>query len=262
MLDTVYPTVIPGPPKPSRIITPSNLLQVPGRERYEVAGAGALLIPLGAGDRITITNAEGGQVCELVAADGKGATDAGIIGLAANSSAEGLKALLVSGGSGLGGLRLGMERRGIDLGKAKAVTMFGAATPAGTAETVTAARDGVLIIAAPGKPMLPDAQDTATPLVVEVQRSTLKTVGQFDLPDPLADPVLDLRVKSATAQAYFVKAGDYIQILDVDGRQCTDFQCFSARKLDKGIEHALDVTTSRTLDGPCLFDARPAREIL
>ena len=26
------------------------------------------------------------------------------------------------------------------------------------------------------------------------------------------------------------------QIIDVDGRQCTDFQCFSARKLDKGIE--------------------------
>ena len=46
-----------------------------------------------------------------------------------------------------------------------------------------------------------------------------------------------------------MKAGDYIQILDVDGRQCTDFQCFSARKLDKGIEHALDVTTTRTLMG-------------
>ena len=79
-----------------------------------------------------------------------------------------------------------------------------------------------------------------------MQRSTLIRVGQHDLPDPLADPVLDLRVKSATAESYFVKAGDYIQIIDVEGRQCTDFQCFDARKLDKGIQHALDVTTSRT----------------
>jgi aminomethyltransferase len=70
-----------------------------------------------------------------------------------------------------------------------------------------------------------------------------------DLPEPLADPTLDLRVSSGTARAYHVKAGDYIQIIDVDGRQCTDFQCFSARKLDKGIQHALDVTTSRTLMG-------------
>ena len=61
--------------------------------------------------------------------------------------------------------------------------------------------------------------------------------------------MLDQRIKSATAEAYFVKAGDYIQIIDVDGRQCTDFQCFSARKLDRGKDHPLDVTTTRTLMG-------------
>ena len=61
--------------------------------------------------------------------------------------------------------------------------------------------------------------------------------------------MLDLRVHSATAESYFVKAGDYLQIIDVDGRQCTDFQCFSARKLDKGRDHPLDVTTTRTLMG-------------
>jgi len=68
-----------------------------------------------------------------------------------------------------------------------------------------------------------------------IERATPRKVGHFDLPDPLGDPVLDLRVHSATAECYFVKAGDYIQIIDVDGRQCTDFQCFDARKLDKGI---------------------------
>jgi aminomethyltransferase len=142
------------------------------------------------------------------------------------------------------------------------VRLFAPDTPAGARAEVTALDDGWLVLAAPGLPMAPEAQDTATPLTLLVQRANPALIGKHDLPDPLADPVLDLRVKSATAESYFVKAGDYIQILDVDGRQCTDFQCFDARKLDRGIEHALDVTTSRTLDGPCLFDARPAFEIL
>ncbi len=250
MLDTPYPRVIPGPPRPSQILTPSSVARHSGYERFEVAGAGAALIRVAVGDKVTITNTEGGQGCELVATDAKGRIDAGILGAAANSDAAGLKALLTVGvGSGLGGLRLGMERRGIDLAKAGALALFDSHTPAGTEESFTVTRDGVVIIAAPGAAMDPGGQDTATPLTVVVQRAALLQIPKYDLADPLADPVLDLRVKSATAQAYFVKAGDYIQVIDVDGRQCTDFQCFSARKLDRGIEHALDVTTSRTLMG-------------
>jgi aminomethyltransferase len=250
MLDSIYPRVIPGPPRPSRILTPASLIARSGLERYEVPGGGAILVGLGAGDRITLVNTEGGQVADLVAADARGAIDAGILGVAANSGAVGLKALLAAGaGPGLRGLRLGLERRGIDLAKAGAVSLFETTTPAGTEATFTATRDGVLIVAAPGAAMAPGAQDTVTPLGLRLQRASVQMVGRFALPDPLADPVLDLRVTSCTAQAYFVKAGDYIQIIDVDGRQCTDFQCFAARKLDKGIEHPLDVTTSRTLMG-------------
>ena len=250
MLDSPYPRVRPGPPTPSRIITPASLALHTGRERFEVSGAGAVLIRVGAGDKITVTNTEGGQCCELVAADAKGRIDAGLLGVTANSEAAGLKALL-SGYrcTGLGGLRLGIDRRGIDLSKAGAVALFDSQTLAGTEQSFSATQDGVVIVAAAGPEMDPAAQNTATPLVVTVQRSTLLQMPRHDLADPLADPVLDLRVKSATAQAYFVKAGDYVQIIDVDGRQCTDFQCFAARKLDKGIEHALDVTTSRTLMG-------------
>ncbi|NGQ90977.1 DUF1989 domain-containing protein [Rhodobacter sp. HX-7-19] len=251
MLD-LYPKVIPGPPRPSRILTPSSAMPHSGKERYEVPGNGAILIRVGTGDRVSIVNPEGGQRVELVAADEGGRIDAGLLGVQANSDASGLKALLAAGprlGSGMGGLRLGLERRGIDLAKGGAVALFGAETAAGSEEAFTITRDGVLVIAAPGGDMTPDGQETATPILVLVQRSALLSVKQFDLPDPLADPVLDLRVKSATARAYFVKAGDYIQIIDVDGRQCTDFQAFAARKLDRGIEHALDVTTSRTLMG-------------
>ena len=78
-------------------------------------------------------------------------------------------------------------------------------------------------------------------------RATAK--DRIVLPEPLADPLQDIRVNRATAEAYVVRAGEYIQIIDVAGRQCSDFQCFSARKLDKGTERPLDATTTRSLTG-------------
>jgi aminomethyltransferase len=214
-----------------------------------VPGGGAVLVQVMTGDRLVLVNDEGGQSVELVAAARDGRIDAAILGQAANSRAEGLKAMLALGDSGLSRLRGWLGARGIDLAKAGALRLFGAETPAGSRVELTGLDDGWLVAAAPGLPMAPDAQDTATPVTLLIQRAKPRMVGHYDLPDPLADPVLDLRVKSATAESYFVKAGDYIQILDVDGRQCTDFQCFDARKLDRGIQHALDVTTSRTLMG-------------
>ena len=252
MLDTIYPSVVPGPPRPSRILTPSNLVRHHGQERHVIPGGGALLLRLGVGDRLVLINDEGAQPAELVATDKTGRIDAAVLGQAANSGAEGLKAMLALGeaaGEGLGRLRQGLARRGIDLALARAVRLFGPETPAKARADLTALDDGWLIVAAPGLAMTPEAQDTATPLTLMVQRANPVTVGQYDLPDPLADPLQEVRVKSSTAMAYHVKAGEYIQIIDVDGRQMTDFQCFSARKIDKGLQRPLDVTTSRSFMG-------------
>ena len=249
MLDSIYPNVVPGPPRPSRILTPQGFSRHHGQERLVVPGGGAVLLQLMVGDRLTLVNDEGGQPVELVAAAKDGRIDTMLLGQAPNSGAEGLKAMLAQGDESLRRLRKGLESRNIDLARAGALRLFSAETPAGARAELTALDEGWLVVAAPGLPMAPEAQDTATPVTVLLQRAKPRMVGQYDLPDPLADPILDLRVKSATAESYFVKAGDYIQILDVDGRQCTDFQCFDARKLDKGLQHALDVTTSRTLMG-------------
>ena len=117
----------------------------------------------------------------------------------------------------------------------------------------------MLIVAAPAADMSPEAQDTATDLELLILRASPRSKSALsDLPEPLADPLQDIRVRAATARAYEVKAGEYIQIIDVSGRQMTDFQCFSARKLDKGLENALDATVTRTLTGPRLSDAGPA----
>jgi aminomethyltransferase len=248
-MDAPYPEVTRGPPRPSRIIRPGDLSLPAGIERYSVPGSGAILVEVEAGDTVTVRDAEGGQACELVAFDNEQRADSDILGVPADSDAAGLKALLLAGDESLRSFRRKMERRGLDLAGAKALRIFGARTPSGTEESFAVQRDGALIVAAPGGPMPVDGHDTTTPLTVLLKRSRKKSLQKFELPDPLADPVADLRIQSSTARAYFVKAGDYIQIIDVDGRQCTDFQCFSARKLDKGRDHPLDVTTTRTLMG-------------
>ena len=98
--------------------------------------------------------------------------------------------------------------------------------------------------------MQPGGQETATPLEMRIERAVPRsTKERIVLPEPLADPLQDIRVNRATAEAYLVRAGEYIQIIDVAGRQCSDFQCFSARKLDKGRELPLDATTTRSLIG-------------
>ncbi|MEL6691333.1 MAG: DUF1989 domain-containing protein, partial [Pseudomonadota bacterium] len=253
MLDDLYPKVTPGPPKPSQIIEPRVFSMPPGTERYVVEGCGAILLRVEEGDKLEVINAEGGQPCEVVACDTKGAGDLSVLGAKGQGAPTGLMALLAGADQSLRSLRMGLEARGIDLAQCGAVREFGAATPAGDKVEFTAQRDGTIIIAAPHPSptgiMDFEAQDTATPLTVYVRRAVIKKTARFELPDPLADPVDDIRVHTQTAESYFVKAGDYIQILDVDGRQCTDFQCFDARKLDRGLEHALDVTTTRTLMG-------------
>ena len=46
-----------------------------------------------------------------------------------------------------------------------------------------------------------------------------------------------------------MRKGEYIQVLDVQGRQCSDFLAFHAGKLQRGLERGLDATTTRTLMG-------------
>jgi aminomethyltransferase len=69
------------------------------------------------------------------------------------------------------------------------------------------------------------------------------------LPEPLADPQQDFRIERCTAREYTVKAGEYIQIMDIEGRECSDFLAFSKEQLDRGLERCLDATATRTLMG-------------
>ena len=49
--------------------------------------------------------------------------------------------------------------------------------------------------------------------------------------------------------SYEVQEGDFIQVIDIYGRQCSDFMAFDADKLHKGQELGIDTTNSRYLMG-------------
>ncbi|WP_284944120.1 DUF1989 domain-containing protein [Acidisoma cladoniae] len=117
---------------------------------------------------------------------------------------------------------------------------------AGRSFTTVALEDATCVIAAPGDAQAPDGQSPPTELHVAI---TYAGTPAPSLPEPLAEPVLDLPIAAATAQAYRVKAGDYIQIIDVEGQQCSDFLAFDAGKLAAGRESGLDPTVTRTLGG-------------
>jgi aminomethyltransferase len=239
--------VRPGPPRPSVIIRPGMRALTAGEERYTVPGGGVIAVPIHAGDRLRLIDVEGLQRCELVAVDAAGLADPGMLGVFGDGDARGLKQILSGDAESARMVRARLERRGIALAAARAVVLFGGESRAGDTAEFTVSRDGLLIVAAPGEAMAAGAQNTATPIRLHILRSRVRPSNETRLPEPLADPAQEIRVHSATAKAYFVRAGEYIQIIDVAGRQCTDFQCFAARKLDKGLEHPLDMTATRSL---------------
>lgn len=66
-----------------------------------------------------------------------------------------------------------------------------------------------------------------------------------DIPPPLGKLVAEYRIPAATAIAYPVQAGQYIQIIDVEGAQCSDFLAFTT----PDYREELDGTVTRTLNG-------------
>lgn len=67
----------------------------------------------------------------------------------------------------------------------------------------------------------------------------------MDIPPPIGPAVAEYRIEPGTAIAYKVKAGQYIQIIDVEGSQCSDFLAFAGADYAE----AIDSTATRTLNG-------------
>ncbi|WP_158773461.1 DUF1989 domain-containing protein [Cobetia sp. L2A1] len=103
------------------------------------------------------------------------------------------------------------------------------------------------VMLAPGHEMTMAGEHLATELEVSHWRHSL--AAQEALPDPLAQVKQEVRIAAGTVEVYEVKKGDWIQIIDVAGRQCSDFVAFDAGALARGEELGLDGGATRSLSG-------------
>ena len=178
-----------------------------------------------------------------------GREDMAALGTRADSRSAALANLPAGDEENAHALVAALEQHRIDFANAPTLRLFGGDTCPGDQESFTAERDVVCFVTAPGKPMRVDEQDPPTDLRIIVKRAQMTKGPASVLPPPLAPARLDLRVNKATARAYEVKAGEYMQVIDVEGRQYSDFLAFDRIRLERGIERGLDVTTTRTLMG-------------
>ena len=220
------------------------LSEDPFLETYLVRPGGATVVSLEPDERLTVVDAYGGQVAELTVLSPDGRDDAGAIGVRADAPATVLRALVHDGN----GFLRKLQAPRLDPESALAVRLFENLSPPGTSQSFRAERAVTVVVAAPAGRIV-DGAPPPSDLLVEVRRAHPRSYAQLELPPPLAEPRLDVRIDKATALAYEVRAGEFIQIIDVEGKQCSDFLAFHRQKLENGLERGLDATTTRSLMG-------------
>jgi aminomethyltransferase len=192
-----------------RLLVPGLLPRDPARETYRVRAGGKTTVELSPDDRLIVRDLDGGQRAELTVA-----------------------------GDDYGALELSGREE-----------LFGPLSPAGAEETFRAARAAAVTVTAPAGDLVVEGGVPASDLQLEVSRARPLEELEPTLPEPLAEPRLDFEIARASALAYEVRADEYIQVIDVQGRQCSDFLAFHSGKLQSGAERGLDATTTRSLMG-------------
>ncbi len=215
-----------------------------GFESWWVRPGSATAVELRAGDRVTVIDPDGGQVAELTALAPDGRDDLGALGATADAEATVVRALAANGAGD--GFVEELHARGLRPHDARALRLFAEEGRPGASQSFECERDVLLAVAAPGGRLV-DGAPPASALVVEVKRERPREEIELELPPPLAEPRLDFRVDKASALAYEVKKGEFIQIIDVKGKQCSDFLAFNEHKLQGGLERGIDGVTTRTL---------------
>jgi len=138
-----------------------------------------------------------------------------------------------------------LQSRGTYLSICRGYDLFDAETEAGEVFTLKISKPCQVVLVAP---LSVDYLTNGGGSRFEVEHQPVSNGSQDHLlPDPLGKVRDEWRVSRATAHAYEVKKGQFIQILDVEGQQCSDFMAMRADALDAGVERYIDSTVSRTM---------------
>lgn len=234
----------------SRPREPALFARAPALERHRVAPGGLTVVALEPGDCLEVIDIEGRQHAELLAFDAAGRPALAALGLAAAPGSRFIAQLLARDDREAAHVRQGLAKRQVDIRQLPdAASLWGDDTPAGHARRLTASDALLVVVAAPGGQSEVISQARASELALWIYRANPRALFTPALPTPLGEVVDEFTISPGSARDYVVQAGQYIQVIDVAGRQCSDFVAFDRRGLDAGREIDLDPTVTRTLNG-------------
>ena len=220
----------------------SNIKYDGDQEIYQIHGGEAISIDLKSGDSVEIVDVEGDQKCSIIAFDSKKTSALSSLNWNTKPNNDSNK-ILSSDCSDM--LKAILDINKIKSNDLNSTELFADSSPADTRQSFGIKNDLVCVFDAKGGPMQVDQQNSPTEILINVLRKN-PTNPSDRLPEPLAKALKEIRVKDSSAVAYKVKAGQYIQIIDVEGQQCSDFQAFLVEDLNNNEELCLDPTVTRS----------------
>ncbi|MCK8657591.1 DUF1989 domain-containing protein [Pseudomonas umsongensis] len=237
-------------PRFSRPREPGLYARAPDLERYRVAAGGLTLVALQPGDSLQVIDLEGQQPCELLALTANGRSALPDWELSGSPSCRFIASRLVDGSAQARRVRQALVQRGVDPRQLPAAaSLWDDDSPAGYSRHFVAGAELLVIVAAPAGLTSVDRQYRPSELRLWVTRVNPSALLLPALPEPLGELLDEFTLSPGTARSYAVGKGQYVQVLDVVGRQCSDFVALDRRALDRGEELDLDQTVTRTLNG-------------
>ena len=138
-----------------------------------------------------------------------------------------------------------VEARGADLSRGQAVRLFDQTSQPNETFILRVNSDTILFAIAPiDNEVLQSGGGGRFSL--QVQQGGSAGNG-LELPEPLGKVRDEWRIDTGTAKAYELKKGQFVQIIDVAGQQCSDFMAMRSSALENGLERYIDSTVSRTM---------------
>lgn len=82
---------------------------------------------------------------------------------------------------------------------------------------------------------------------IEIAIKPALSGGKSPLPPALGEVRDEFTVTRGTAMAYELKRGEIVQIIDIEGQQCSDFMALRRDGLESGVELGIDSTATRSM---------------
>ncbi|MEM7302633.1 MAG: DUF1989 domain-containing protein [Pseudomonadota bacterium] len=190
---------------------------------------------------VSIESCDGGGPCLLTAL---GERDQNY-GTSALNIPEGFAARLIPTTFDSREMGARLSGRGTRLDAAETVSVFDANTEPGEVFQFKVQKDTRLFVVSPLSPDFLKVGGGGR-FVVRVKEGGAHA-RRCTLPEPLGRVRDEWRVERGTAHAYEIKKGQFVQIIDVEGQQCSDFMAMRTDALEGGIERYIDSAVSRTM---------------